>query len=116
MDMGRRLVFALKDASHGHKMGCHTPRRVQANMYGVKLILPLVGNWGAWEEKATYNEWAGNTDQDAFYTSAKTRGYYMDHVKTVLGRVNSLTNVAYAEVGTRQNPLPPPLHIQPPFM
>lgn len=51
-----------------------------------------------WEEKATYNAWAGETQQDAFYTSTKTRQLYMDHVKAVVGRVNSLTNLSYAEV------------------
>eukprot|EP00253_Pinus_taeda_P034063 PITA_34063 len=77
----------------------------EANKYGVRLILSLVNNYVSFGGKAQYVQWARNAGQnlnseDDFFTDPTVKGYYKNHVKTVLTRVNSITGVAYKDDST----------------
>ncbi|KAK1319322.1 Mannan endo-1,4-beta-mannosidase 1 [Acorus calamus] len=75
----------------------------EAKRNGVYLILSLVNNFGMnGGEKSRYVQWARDRGQyldndDEFFTNEVVRGFYRDHVKTVLTRVNTFTNVAYRD-------------------
>nr|CAB3448018.1 unnamed protein product [Digitaria exilis] len=77
----------------------------EAKKRGVHLILSLVNNWDAYGGKKQYVQWARdeghylNSDDD-FFTSSVTKGFYKNHVKAVLTRVNKLTGVAYRDEPT----------------
>ncbi|KAF8730285.1 hypothetical protein HU200_017269 [Digitaria exilis] len=77
----------------------------EAKKDGVHLILSLVNNWDAYGGKKQYVQWARdeghylNSDDD-FFTSSVTKGFYKNHVKAVLTRVNKLTGVAYRDEPT----------------
>ncbi|KAK6162905.1 hypothetical protein DH2020_002746 [Rehmannia glutinosa] len=72
----------------------------EAKKHGIYLILSLVNNWEGFGGKRQYVQWARDQGQylnndDDFFTSPITKGYYKNHVKAVLTRVNSITGVAY---------------------
>lgn len=74
----------------------------EAKKYGLRLILSLVNNYVNFGGKAQYVQWARNAGQnlnseDDFFTNPTVKGYYKNHVKTVLTRVNSITGVAYKD-------------------
>ncbi|XP_020205105.1 mannan endo-1,4-beta-mannosidase 6 isoform X1 [Cajanus cajan] len=74
----------------------------EAKKYKIRLILSLVNNWEAYGGKAQYVKW-GNaaglnlTSDDDFFSNPTLRSYYKAHVKTVLNRVNTFTNITYKE-------------------
>ncbi|XP_003534636.3 mannan endo-1,4-beta-mannosidase 6 [Glycine max] len=74
----------------------------EAKKYKIRLILSLANNWEAYGGKAQYVKW-GNaaglnlTSDDDFYSHPTLRSYYKAHVKTVLNRVNTFTNITYKE-------------------
>ncbi|CAN6274310.1 unnamed protein product [Urochloa humidicola] len=74
----------------------------EAKKRGVHLILSLVNNWDGYGGKKQYVKWARdqghslNSDDD-FFTNSVTKGFYKNHVKAVLTRVNKLTGVAYKD-------------------
>ncbi|CAN6239316.1 unnamed protein product [Urochloa humidicola] len=74
----------------------------EAKKRGVHLILSLVNNWDGYGGKKQYVQWARdqghslNSDDD-FFTNSVTKGFYKNHVKAVLTRVNKLTGVAYKD-------------------
>ncbi|KAK2405770.1 mannan endo-1,4-beta-mannosidase [Trifolium repens] len=75
----------------------------EAKKYRIRLILSLVNNWEEYGGKAQYVKW-GNaaaglnlTSDDEFFSHPTLRGYYKDHVKMVLNRVNTFTNITYKE-------------------
>ncbi|KAL6562792.1 Beta-mannosidase B [Orobanche hederae] len=74
----------------------------EAKKHGIYLILSLVNNWEGFGGKKQYVQWARDeghylNNEDDFFTSPITKGYYKNHVKTVLTRVNSITGVAYKD-------------------
>ncbi|KAG9449696.1 hypothetical protein H6P81_009661 [Aristolochia fimbriata] len=74
----------------------------EAKSHGIKMILSLVNNYDNFGGKKQYVEWARSQGQylssdDDFFTNSVVKGYYKNHVKTVLTRVNSLTGVAYKD-------------------
>ncbi|KAG9460035.1 hypothetical protein H6P81_004543 [Aristolochia fimbriata] len=75
----------------------------EAKKYGVYLILSLVNNYPDLGGRRQYVEWAKEEGQttlasdDDFYTNTLIKGFYKNHVKTILNRVNTLTGVAYKE-------------------
>ncbi|CAL5055953.1 unnamed protein product [Urochloa decumbens] len=74
----------------------------EAKKRGVHLILSLVNNWEGYGGKKQYVQWAreqGHTlnSDDDFFTNSVTKGFYKNHVKAVLTRVNKLTGVAYKD-------------------
>ncbi|XP_010424014.1 PREDICTED: mannan endo-1,4-beta-mannosidase 6 isoform X1 [Camelina sativa] len=72
----------------------------EARKYKIRLILSLVNNWDAYGGKAQYVKW-GNasglnlTSDDDFFTNPTLRNFYQSHVRTVLNRVNTYTNITY---------------------
>ncbi|KAI3444959.1 hypothetical protein Pfo_001624 [Paulownia fortunei] len=74
----------------------------EAKKYGIYLILSLVNNWEGFGGKRQYVQWARDQGQylnndDDFFTNPTLKGYYKNHVKAVLTRVNSITGVAYKD-------------------
>lgn len=74
----------------------------EANKYGIRLILSMANNYENFGGKAQYVKWARNAGQnlysdDDFFTNPTVKGYYKNHVKTVLTRVNSISGVAYKD-------------------
>ncbi|KAL3528016.1 hypothetical protein ACH5RR_012672 [Cinchona calisaya] len=74
----------------------------EAKKCGIYLILTLVNNWEGFGGKRQYVQWARdqghylNSDDD-FFTDPVVKGYFKNHVKTVLTRVNSITGLAYKD-------------------
>lgn len=72
----------------------------EARKYKIRLILSLVNNWNDYGGKAQYVKW-GNasglnlTSDDDFFTNPTLRDFYKSHVRTVLNRVNTFTNITY---------------------
>ncbi|KAI7997854.1 Mannan endo-1,4-beta-mannosidase 6 [Camellia lanceoleosa] len=74
----------------------------EAKKYKVRLILSLTNNWDAYGGKAQYVKWGkaaglNLTSDDDFFSHPTLRGYYKAHVKTVLNRMNTITNVTYKD-------------------
>ncbi|KAG6403363.1 hypothetical protein SASPL_135581 [Salvia splendens] len=74
----------------------------EAKKYKVRLILSLVNNWEAYGGKSQYVKWGkaaglNLTSDDDFYSHPTLRSYYKSHVKTVLNRVNTITNITYKD-------------------
>ncbi|OAY44672.1 mannan endo-1,4-beta-mannosidase 6 [Manihot esculenta] len=73
-----------------------------ARKYKMRLILSLSNNWEAYGGKAQYVKWGkaaglNLTSDDDFFSHPTLRSYYKAHVKTVLNRVNTLTNITYKD-------------------
>ncbi|XP_059459651.1 mannan endo-1,4-beta-mannosidase 7-like [Corylus avellana] len=74
----------------------------EAGKHGIKLILSLVNNYEGYGGKKQYVEWARNQGQslsseDDFFTNSLVKGFYKNHIKTVLTRRNSLTGITYKD-------------------
>ncbi|KAI4336861.1 hypothetical protein L6164_015338 [Bauhinia variegata] len=77
----------------------------EARKYGIKLVLSLVNNYDNLGGKKQYVDWARSQGQsinseDDFFTNPVVKGYYKNHIKTVLTRSNSVTGVAYKDDST----------------
>ncbi|KAL2520305.1 Mannan endo-beta-1 [Forsythia ovata] len=74
----------------------------EARKYGIRLILSFVNNYADFGGKAQYAKWARNagiqvrTDDD-FYTHPVIKGYYMNHVRRVVTRLNHITKIPYMD-------------------
>ncbi|XP_022722492.1 mannan endo-1,4-beta-mannosidase 6-like isoform X2 [Durio zibethinus] len=74
----------------------------EAKKYNIKLILSLVNNWDAYGGKAQYVKWGkaaglNLTSDDEFFSHPTLRSYYKAHVKAVLNRVNTFTNITFKD-------------------
>lgn len=74
----------------------------EARKYNIRLILSLVNNYDNFGGKKQYVQWARNQGQniasdDEFFTNPVVKGFYKNHVKTVLTRVNTFTGAAYKD-------------------
>ncbi|KAF3321720.1 mannan endo-1,4-beta-mannosidase 5-like protein [Carex littledalei] len=74
----------------------------EAKTYGIHLILSFVNNFKDFGGRAQYVEWARNAGaavngEDDFYTSSVVKGYYQNHIKSILTRVNTITKLAYKD-------------------
>ncbi|KAJ7944251.1 Mannan endo-1,4-beta-mannosidase-like protein [Quillaja saponaria] len=74
----------------------------EARKYGIKLILSLVNNYESFGGKKQYVNWARSqgqylTSDDDFFRSPVVKGYYKNHIKTVLNRYNSFTGIHYKD-------------------
>ncbi|XP_026457168.1 mannan endo-1,4-beta-mannosidase 6-like [Papaver somniferum] len=74
----------------------------EAKKYKIRLVMSLVNNWESYGGKSQYVKWGKEfagltnlTSDDDFFTHPTLRTYYKDHVKTLLNRVNTFTNVTY---------------------
>ncbi|KAM0954082.1 putative mannan endo-1,4-beta-mannosidase [Dioscorea sansibarensis] len=74
----------------------------EAKTYGIRLILTLANNFQDFGGKAQYVQWAKDAGQwisgeDDFYTNSVVKNYYKNHIKKVLTRYNTITNVLYKD-------------------
>ncbi|XP_075507912.1 mannan endo-1,4-beta-mannosidase 6-like [Primulina tabacum] len=74
----------------------------EAKKYKIRLILSLVNNWEAYGGKPQYVKWGlaaglNLTSDDDFFSHPTIRNYYKSHVKAVLNRVNTITNITYKD-------------------
>ncbi|XP_068668212.1 mannan endo-1,4-beta-mannosidase 6 isoform X2 [Aristolochia californica] len=74
----------------------------EAKKYKIRLILSLTNNWDAYGGKAQYVKWGkaaglNLTADDDFFSDSTVKSYYKAHVKTVLTRVNTITNITYKD-------------------
>lgn len=74
----------------------------EARKNGVHLILSLSNNYKDFGGRPQYVSWARNAgapvnSDDDFYTNEVVKGYYKNHVKRVLTRINTITRVAYKD-------------------
>nr|GLL26295.1 mannan endo-1,4-beta-mannosidase 7-like [Ipomoea trifida] len=72
----------------------------EARKYGLKLILSLANNYESFGGKKQYVDWARGqgqylTSDDDFFRNSLVKGFYKNHVKTVLNRRNTFTGVVY---------------------
>jgi hypothetical protein len=73
----------------------------QANIAGIKLILPLVDNWWYYTGgKHTFTDWEGDSNEDDFYTNTKIIADFEAYVSHVLNHVNTYTGIAYKNDST----------------
>ncbi|MBK8480476.1 MAG: cellulase family glycosylhydrolase [Proteobacteria bacterium] len=82
----------------------HLDRVLQtARGLGLRLILTLSNHWRDYGGIPMYLRWAGQLDQsaygysDRFFTDPRVRGWFLDHVRRLVTRVNALTGVRYAD-------------------
>ncbi|KAK6925712.1 Glycoside hydrolase, family 5 [Dillenia turbinata] len=74
----------------------------EARKYGVRLILSLVNNYQDFGGRPQYVQWAKSAgvmvnNDDDFYTNDILKGYYKNHAKKVITRINTITGVAYKD-------------------
>uniref|UniRef100_A0A0D9V3T4 mannan endo-1,4-beta-mannosidase n=1 Tax=Leersia perrieri TaxID=77586 RepID=A0A0D9V3T4_9ORYZ len=74
----------------------------EARKYGIKVILGLVDNYDSFGGRKQYVNWARAQGQsigsdDEFFTNPVVKGFYKNHIKTVLTRRNTITGVAYRD-------------------
>ncbi|CAD5178060.1 unnamed protein product [Musa acuminata subsp. malaccensis] len=74
----------------------------EAKNHSIRLILSLVNNFKDYGGRSQYVQWARDAGEsiqtdDDFYTNAKVKQYYKNHVQKVLTRVNTITKVAYKD-------------------
>jgi mannan endo-1,4-beta-mannosidase len=74
----------------------------EAQKNGIRLILSLSNNWDAFGGKSQYLKWGNSagldlSSEDAFFSHATLKAYFKDHIKNVLRRVNTVTNVTYKD-------------------
>ncbi|XP_020596290.1 mannan endo-1,4-beta-mannosidase 6-like [Phalaenopsis equestris] len=77
----------------------------EAKAHNIRLILSLANNWDAYGGKSQYVKWGkaaglNLTSDDDFFIDPTVKGYYKAHVKAVLNRVNTFTNITYKEDST----------------
>ncbi|CAN6338027.1 unnamed protein product [Urochloa humidicola] len=74
----------------------------EARKYSIRLILSLINNWDGYGGKAQYVKWARDaglslTSDDDFFSDQTVKDYFKNHVKNMLMRVNTYTNVTYKD-------------------
>ncbi|CAD6206935.1 unnamed protein product [Miscanthus lutarioriparius] len=75
----------------------------EARKYRIRLILSLINNWDGYGGKAQYVKWARDdgglnfTSDDDFFSDQTVKGYFKNHVKNMLTRVNTYTSVMYKD-------------------
>ncbi|KAL0448309.1 UNVERIFIED_CONTAM: Mannan endo-1,4-beta-mannosidase 7 [Sesamum latifolium] len=72
----------------------------EARRHGIKLILSLANNYDSFGGKKQYVNWARNqgqylTSDDDFFTNSVVKGFYKNHIRSVLNRYNTITGVVY---------------------
>ncbi|BAT82775.1 hypothetical protein LR48_Vigan07g285200 [Vigna angularis] len=74
----------------------------EARKHGTKLVLSLVNNYDDFGGKKQYVEWAKTEGQslhseDDFFTNPLVKGFFKNHIKSVLTRRNNFTGVVYKD-------------------
>ncbi|KAJ3671594.1 hypothetical protein LUZ60_007673 [Juncus effusus] len=74
----------------------------EAQKYNIRLILSFVNNFNDFGGRTQYVNWARNAgvavnNEDDFYTNPVVKGYYKNHIKSILSRLNTITKMAYKD-------------------
>ncbi len=74
----------------------------EAKRRGIRLIVPLVNNWGDYGGLPAYAAWASKADRtlhehDDFFSDARIRQWWKDYVAALAVRVNTFTGIAYKD-------------------
>jgi mannan endo-1,4-beta-mannosidase len=75
----------------------------EAGRRGLRLIITLSNSWGDYGGIPMYLRWAGHVDvesygySDRFFTDPKCRAWYVEHVRRVVGRTNTITGQPYRD-------------------
>ena len=77
----------------------------EAKRRGIRLIIPLVNNWGDYGGLPAYAAWASQEDgvthgHEDFFFDARMRGWWKEYVTVLASRINTFTGVAYREEPT----------------
>jgi len=67
----------------------------KADQMGIRVILPFVNNWDDYGGMNQYVDWNGGGSHDDFYTNTTIKGWYKNHISTLLDRVNSYNGRTY---------------------
>ncbi|CAA3000822.1 mannan endo-1,4-beta-mannosidase 7 [Olea europaea subsp. europaea] len=72
----------------------------EARRYGIKLVLSLANNYENLGGKKQYVNWARSagqylTSDDDFFRNPVVKGYYKNHIRTILNRFNKFTGILY---------------------
>jgi mannan endo-1,4-beta-mannosidase len=78
----------------------------EAKRRGIRLIIPLVNNWGEYGGLPAYAAWAnhangggdgGGYGHDDFFTSEQMKQWWKDYAFMLVNRVNTFTGIAYKD-------------------
>ena len=74
----------------------------EAKRRGIRLIIPLVNNWGEYGGLPAYAAWAtqtlgGTYTHDDFFSDGNLQQWWKDYVLMLMNRVNTFTQVAYKD-------------------
>jgi mannan endo-1,4-beta-mannosidase len=74
----------------------------EAKRRGIRLIIPLVNNWGEYGGLPAYAAWAeqvygGPYDHDDFFTRPELKQWWKDYVFMLVNRVNTFTGIRYRD-------------------
>lgn len=74
----------------------------EARRYGIKLILSFANNYDSFGGKKQYVNWAKNQGQylnsdDDFFRNPVVKSFYKNHIKAVVNRYNSFTEMHYRD-------------------
>jgi len=74
----------------------------EAKRRGIRLIVPLVNNWGEYGGLPAYAAWASKlygspVEHDDFFRDAQMQQWWKDYVYLLVNRVNTFTGVAYKD-------------------
>jgi mannan endo-1,4-beta-mannosidase len=74
----------------------------EAKRRGIRLIVPLVNNWGEYGGLPAYAAWAskaagGPLSHDDFFASPQMKQWWKDYAYLLANRVNTFTGIAYKD-------------------
>jgi mannan endo-1,4-beta-mannosidase len=75
----------------------------EAKRRGIRLIIPLVNNWGEYGGLPAYAAWANNRtpgaaySHDDFFSSPEMKQWWKDYAFMLVNRVNTFTGIAYKD-------------------
>lgn len=68
-----------------------------ALLWALQLLLSLTDNWQQTGGADEFVRWAGSGDHESFFTDARAKQLYKQHVTAVLSRKNSINGRRYSE-------------------
>ena len=101
----QRRYFLFRDGPDGWQQQAFVQLdRVitEAGRHGLRLVITLSNRWKEYGGVPSYLRWAKQTDgesyghSDRFFTDTRCRKWFLEHLRRVVGRTNSITGVPYA--------------------
>ncbi len=75
----------------------------EAGRRGLRVMVTLSNSWADYGGIPMYLRWAGHVDvesygySDRFFSDPRCKAWFLDHLRRVVGRVNSVTGVRYRD-------------------